>query len=216
MFPRELQQETESSSQSAVINHCSSAFAAQDSGLLWRRGVEDGVLLELGWFSGFVTTCSGASCRVLLGQLISSMDVQGGSCLVAMMGEWSLDLARDYSLVIVGVHSVIVGVLSLSSGGVQAPLSSWCEVRVYYQKSGSYLCVMSAGASEVWLRAPLDGRSCVLSGWFVHVSMGNVLSAFCTMGSSLQFMGSLLSSCEGLQPTSFRELVSVGGKRSSL
>ena len=99
--------------------------------------MEDGVLLELGWFSGFVTTCSGASCRVLLGQLISSMDVQGGSCLVAMMGEWSLDLARDYSLVIVGVHSVIVGVLSLSSGGVQAPLSSWCEVRVYYQKSGS-------------------------------------------------------------------------------
>ena len=48
--------------------------------------------------------------------------MQGGSCLVAMMGEWSLDLARDYSLVIVGVHSVIVGVLSLSSGGVQAPL----------------------------------------------------------------------------------------------
>ena len=102
-------------------------------------------------------TCSGASCRVFLGQLISSMDVQGGSCLVVMMGEWSLDLARDYSIIVVRVHFGIVWVSSLSSGGVQAPLSVWCEVRVYYQKRGSSLCVMSAGASEVWLRAPLDG-----------------------------------------------------------
>ena len=72
--------------------------------------MEDGVLLELGWFSGFMTTCSGASCRVLLGQLISSMDVQGGSCLVAMMGEFSLDLARDYPIMVVKVYSVIAGV----------------------------------------------------------------------------------------------------------
>ena len=93
--------------------------------------MEDGVLLDLGWFSGFMTTCSGASCRVLLGQLISSMDVQGGSCLVAMMGEWSLDLARDYSLLVVRVDSVVAGVSSLSSGGVQAPLFLWCEVRMH-------------------------------------------------------------------------------------
>lgn len=64
--------------------------------------MEDGVLLELGWFSGFVTTCSGASCRVLLGQLISSMDVQGGSCLVAMMRGCSLVTASDYSIIVVG------------------------------------------------------------------------------------------------------------------
>ena len=64
----------------------------------------------------------GLSCRVLLGLLFSSRDVQGGSYLVAMMGECSLDLARGYSIVVVGAHFVIAGVSSLSSGGVQDPL----------------------------------------------------------------------------------------------
>ena len=71
---------------------------------------ELGVLLELGWYSGFPATCGGASCRVLLGLLFSSRDVQGGSSLVAMMGECSLDLARDYPIMVVRVHSVIAGV----------------------------------------------------------------------------------------------------------
>ena len=158
-------------------------------------------------------TFSGASCRVLLGQLISTRDVP--TCLVAMMGERSLDLSRDYSIVVVRVHFVIAGVLSLSSGNVQAPLPLWHEVHLYYQKSGSSLCVMSAGFSEVWLRAPVDGRGCVLSGWCFHVSMGNVLCAFGAMGSSFQFMGSLISSCEGLYLISFREIISIGGRRSS-
>ena len=82
--------------------------------------------------------------------------MQGGSCLVAMTSECSLALARDYPIMVIGVHSVIVVVLSLSSGGVQALLSLSCEIRLYYQKRGSSLCVMSAGSSEVWLRAPLD------------------------------------------------------------
>ena len=71
---------------------------------------EVGVLLELVWYSGFLVTCSGASCRVLLGLLFSSRDVQGSSCLVAMMGEFSLDLARDYPIMVVKVYSVIAGV----------------------------------------------------------------------------------------------------------
>ena len=58
-----------------------------------------------------------------MGQLISSRDVQGGSCLVAMTGGCLLVLARDYSVVVVRFHSVVAGVPSLSSGGVQALLS---------------------------------------------------------------------------------------------
>ena len=57
--------------------------------------------------------------------------MQGGSCLVAMMGVFSLVLARGYSLLVVRVQSVVAGVSSLSSGGVQAPLSLWCEVWLY-------------------------------------------------------------------------------------
>ena len=64
----------------------------------------------------------GLSCRVLLGQLVSSRDVHGGSCLAAITGECSLDLARGYSIVVVGAHFVIAGVSSLSNGGVQDPL----------------------------------------------------------------------------------------------
>ena len=49
--------------------------------------------------------------------------MQGGSCLVAMTDGCLLVLARDYSVVVVRFHSVVVGVPSLSSGGVQALLS---------------------------------------------------------------------------------------------
>ena len=42
------------------------------------------VPLELGGYSGFFSTCGGASSRVSLGQFISSRDVEGGSFLVAM------------------------------------------------------------------------------------------------------------------------------------
>ena len=100
----------DSSSRSAARNQHSSGFALWDARLPWNRGEEIGVLLELCWYSGFLVTCSGASCRVLLGQLISRRDVQGGSCLVAMMGGCSIVMARDYSIIVVGVHSVVVGV----------------------------------------------------------------------------------------------------------
>ena len=50
----------------------------------------------------------------------------------------------------------------------------------------------------------------------MHVSTWEVLSGFGDMDSSLLFIGLLLSSCEGLHSTSFRELVSIGGRRSSL
>jgi hypothetical protein len=56
------------------------------------------------------------------------MDVQGGSCLVAMMGGCSLVLKRDYSIVVALVNSVFLGASILSSGGMLAPLSLWREV----------------------------------------------------------------------------------------
>ena len=62
MFPREFPQGAESSTHSAVRNQCSSGFASWDAGLPWSHGEEVGVLLELGWYAGFLVTCSGASC----------------------------------------------------------------------------------------------------------------------------------------------------------
>jgi len=52
-----------------------------------------GFLSSLGGYSESLLTSSGASSRVVLGQLISSRDVQGGSCLVARSGGYSLVLA---------------------------------------------------------------------------------------------------------------------------
>ena len=112
-------------------NQCSSGFAARGVGLQWSRGREVGVLLELGWYSGFLATWGGATCQVFLRQLVSSSNVHGGSCLVAMTGGCSVVLARDYSILVVGVNSVVVGALIISSGGVKAPLSLWCEVHLY-------------------------------------------------------------------------------------
>ena len=43
----------------------------------------------------------------------------------------SVVLARDYSILVVGVHSVVVRALIISSGGVKAPLSLWCKVHLY-------------------------------------------------------------------------------------
>ena len=52
-----------------------------------------GFLSSLGGYSGSLSTSSGASSQVVLGRLISSRDVQGGSCLVARSGGYSLVLA---------------------------------------------------------------------------------------------------------------------------
>ena len=60
-FPRELPQGTESCSQSAARNKCSSEFAAWDVGLQWSRGGEVGVLLRIHWYSGFLATWGGAT-----------------------------------------------------------------------------------------------------------------------------------------------------------
>lgn len=106
---------------------CFSGFAARDAGLHWSRGGEAGVL-ELGCYSGFLETCGGVSCQVLLGRLVSKKDKQSKSCLVAVTCASSLVLQGI--IIVVGVHSVVV-ISSLSSGGVQAPLSLSCEVCPY-------------------------------------------------------------------------------------
>ena len=56
--------------------------------------------------------------------------MQVGAFLVAMMGGCSLVLARDYSIIVVGVNSVVAVATILSSGGVPAPVSLWCELCV--------------------------------------------------------------------------------------
>ena len=53
------------------------------------------------------------------------------SVLLQCVGGYSLVLARDYSLLVVRVDSVVAGVSILSNGGVQALVSLWCEVRLY-------------------------------------------------------------------------------------
>ena len=65
-----------------------------------------------------------------------------------------------------------------------------------------------------WLQSPSAGI--FLSGWGVGGSMGDVLSTFGSRGSSLILVGLLLSSCEGLHLTYFRELVFICSRRASL
>ena len=78
------------------------------------------------------------------------------------------------------------------------------------------MCDVQLAPLELWWRAPLKLRGCVLSDWGVGGSLGDVLSTFGTRGSSLILVGLLLSSCEGLHSTYFRELVSICGRRVSL
>jgi len=78
------------------------------------------------------------------------------------------------------------------------------------------MCDVQLAPLELWWRAPLKLRGCVLSDWGVGGSLGDVLSTFGTRGSSLILVGLLLSSCEGLHSTYFRELVSICGRRASL
>ena len=74
-----------------------------DSGF---HSIHDGefrVPLNLQGYSGVLSTYDGASSRVVLQKLISSRDVQDGSCLVAMSGGNSLVLAWYFSILVVGI-----------------------------------------------------------------------------------------------------------------
>ena len=57
--------------------------------------------------------------------------MQVGSFLVAMTGGCSLVLARDYSIIVVRVNTVVAGISIFSNGGVQALFSLCCEVHLY-------------------------------------------------------------------------------------
>ena len=56
------------------------------------------------------------------------------------------------------------------------------------------MCGVQLAPLELCWRAHLKLCGCVLSGWGVNGSMGNILSTFGTRGSSLILMGLLLSS----------------------
>ena len=107
--------------------------------------------------------------------------MQGGSCLVAMMGDCSLVLARDYSIIVVRFHSVVVGVLSLSSGGVQVPLSLlWVGSSLVLVCSHLSSCgrgaSFSCGSVMVWLLSSsnVQGGFClvVMHGWLNNLWHG--------------------------------------------
>ena len=69
---------------------------------------------------------------------------------------------------------------------------------------------------ELRWRAILKVWGCVLSGWGMSGSMGEVLSTLGSSSSSLKFVVLLLSSSEGLHSTYCRETISMCGRRASL
>ena len=158
MFPLELQQGSQASSRVAAETRGPSLVVVGNSGLAgklpqclrvpfeveqeinvpmdFQHGMQDhtGVVVRK---PGFSSSLLGTQCswRLTVGYPVEfsrathrSRDVQGGSCLVAMMVAWTLVLKRDYSIIVVLVNSVFVGASILSSGGMLAPLSLWCEV----------------------------------------------------------------------------------------
>ena len=92
-----LQQGTQNSSQVVVRTQCFSRGAAQDSGFpsnWWGTQCSS----QLGSILRVSLNCSGASAHIDLGRLVSSTDMQGGSCLAAMCS-WllsSFDLGLLY------------------------------------------------------------------------------------------------------------------------
>ena len=101
---------------------------------------------------------------------------------------------------------------------VVCKLLSNCGVRFISISSrwAPLMCDVQLAPLELCWRAPLKLCGCVLSGWGVNGSMGNILSTFGIRGSSLILMGLLLSSFEGLQSTYFRELFSICSRMASL
>ena len=141
----------------------------------------------------------------------------GGSCLVAMLGGYSLTLAWDFSIIVVGVNSSCDEFVTLV---VVCKLLSTCGVRFASISSRCIppMCDVQLAHHEMWWRVPLKVRvrGCVLSVWGVGGSKGEVLSWFGARCSSLILMGFLLSSCEGLHSTYFWELVSICSRRDFL
>ena len=100
----------------------------QDSGLHLSHGGELNFLLKLGGYTWFLLCCDGASSHDVLGRLASLGMCRLASLLLQCVGDYSLVLAWDFSLDMVGVNSVVV-LVSFSLVVVFNLLSS-CVVRV--------------------------------------------------------------------------------------
>ena len=74
------------------------------------------------------------------------------------------------------------------------------------------MCDVQQVPLKLWRRASLEGQDCILSDWGVSGSSWEVLSAFGTIGP--HFYHGISSNCQGLQLTSLRKLVFIGGRRS--
>lgn len=141
-------------------------------------------------------------------------------CLVALTGDCSLVLTRNYSIIVVAVNSVVVvgEGLVFPSGGVQASLCLWYEVCLYYQKGILSACDVQWAPLKLW-RAPLEGEtvSSLIGGVCVSLWRSSRLLALWVPHSL--FMGLLLSCCEGFHKPShadFLKCVSIGDRKSSV
>ena len=59
------------------------------------------------------------------------------------------------------------------------------------------MCDVQWAPLELWWRSPVELWECVLSGWGVGSSTGEVLSTFGARGSSVILLGLTLSRCDG-------------------
>ena len=79
-------------------------------------------LLKLGGYTWFLLCCDGASSHDVLGRLASLGMCRLASLLLQCVGDYSLVLAWDFSLDMVGVNSVVMVSSILSSCGLLAPV----------------------------------------------------------------------------------------------
>ena len=59
------------------------------------------------------------------------------------------------------------------------------------------MCDVQWAPLGLWWRSPVELWECVLSGWGVGGSTGEVLSTFGVRGSSVILLGLTLSRCDG-------------------
>ena len=111
-------------------------------------------------------------------------------------------------------NSVVVMGSILSTGGVQSHLYLWWFISISSRVAPLYH--VQWVPLKLWWRTSIEVRGCFTSGWGVGGSMGVALSNYGARSSSLILVGFLLSSCEGLHSTYFRELISICDRSTSL
>ena len=113
-----------------------SQLSVLDPGLHQSHGWENSVPIELQ--CSFLWSCLGVTC---LCQRCAGWPL---SCVNVWVATYQFQHGF-FSLVVIGVNSVLVVGSIFSSCGVQESLQLWCDIHLYQQQRGSSLCVMSRG-----------------------------------------------------------------------